>query len=112
LRFDATLVDHLAEVGYQPEYGARELRRRIRAEVETALARAMLGGEITQGDVVTFRYDAGAGATFSKEPASTNGASTTSSSGGVSAGNGNAQESGTQGESRTGTRRAADTKKR
>jgi ATP-dependent Clp protease ATP-binding subunit ClpC len=112
LRFDATLVDHLAEVGYQPEYGARELRRRIRAEVETALARAMLGGEISQGDTVTFRYNAGAGTTFSKESASTNGAPTTSSSAGVAAGHSEAKESGTQGESRTGTRRAADTKKR
>jgi hypothetical protein len=63
----------------------------------------MLGGEISQGDTVTFRYDAGAGTTFSKESASTNGAS---------AGHSEAEESEAHSDSRTGTRRATDTKKR
>jgi ATP-dependent Clp protease ATP-binding subunit ClpC len=31
LEFDPSLIDHLAEVGYRPEFGARELKRRIRA---------------------------------------------------------------------------------
>jgi ATP-dependent Clp protease ATP-binding subunit ClpC len=53
LEFDESLVDHLAEVGYQPEYGARELRRRIRGLVETALASAMLSGEVGEGDTVS-----------------------------------------------------------
>ena len=93
LRFDATLVDHLADAGYQPEYGARELRRRIRAEVETALARAMLGGEIAKGDTVTFRYNAGKGVTFKKESVSTNGAAAAASSGDDVAGNAQAKAS-------------------
>lgn len=59
LEFDDTLVDHLAEEGYQPEYGARELRRQIRQLVETRLSKAMLKGEITEGDTVTFRYSDG-----------------------------------------------------
>ena len=58
LEFDATLIDHLAAVGYQPEYGARELRRIIRSEIETELARAMLGGEVKEGDRVMVRWDA------------------------------------------------------
>jgi ATP-dependent Clp protease ATP-binding subunit ClpC len=57
LEFDATLIDHLAVVGYQPEYGARELRRLIRSEIETELARAMLAGEVQDGDRVTVRWD-------------------------------------------------------
>jgi ATP-dependent Clp protease ATP-binding subunit ClpC len=57
LEFDDTLVDHLARVGYQPEFGARELRRQIRALVETALASAMLRGEVSEGETVRFRYD-------------------------------------------------------
>ncbi|WFU21185.1 ATP-dependent Clp protease ATP-binding subunit [Bradyrhizobium sp. CB1717] len=57
LEFDATLIDHLAVVGYQPEYGARELRRLIRSEIETELARAMLAGEVQDGDRVTVRRD-------------------------------------------------------
>jgi ATP-dependent Clp protease ATP-binding subunit ClpC len=59
LEFDQSLIDHLADVGYQPEYGARELKRRIRGLIETALASAMLGGEVGEGDTVRFRYDGG-----------------------------------------------------
>jgi ATP-dependent Clp protease ATP-binding subunit ClpC len=59
LEFDESLVDHLAEVGYQPEYGARELRRRIRGLVETALASAMLSGEVGEGDTVRFKHEGG-----------------------------------------------------
>ena len=47
---------HLAEVGYQPEFGARELKRRIRAEVETRLADALLKGEFSDGDGVRAAY--------------------------------------------------------
>jgi ATP-dependent Clp protease ATP-binding subunit ClpC len=50
LSFDETLVKHLAERGYQPEYGARELRRQIRQLLETRLAKAMLGGEVHEGN--------------------------------------------------------------
>jgi ATP-dependent Clp protease ATP-binding subunit ClpC len=57
LEFDGSLVDHLAEIGYQPEYGARELRRQIRSLVETELASAMLRGGVSAGDAVRFSYD-------------------------------------------------------
>jgi ATP-dependent Clp protease ATP-binding subunit ClpC len=109
LRFDATLVDHLADAGYQPEYGARELRRRIRAEVETALARAMLAGEIAKGDTVTFRYNAGKGVTFKKESVSTNGAAAASSGDDV-AGEAKVSEAGDG--SRTEARRASNAKQK
>ena len=46
---------------------APRIATNIRAEVETALARAMLGGEIAKGDTVTFRYNAGKDVTFKKE---------------------------------------------
>ena len=59
LVIDDTLVDHLAAEGYQPEYGARELRRQIRQLVETRLAKGMLKGEVKEGDRVVFRYDKG-----------------------------------------------------
>src|SRR2546430_10082490 len=60
LEFDRSLVDHLADVGYRPEYGARELRRQVRSLVETQLAGGMLKGELGEGDVVTFKYDSDA----------------------------------------------------
>lgn len=63
VEFDATLIDHLGAVGYQPAYGARELQRHIRLEVETVLARAILAGELQEGDRATMRYDASKQAT-------------------------------------------------
>nr|WP_256439156.1 hypothetical protein [Rubellimicrobium arenae] len=47
--------------GFRPEFGARELRRLIRSEVETQLARAMLANEVHEGDRVVARWDAEAG---------------------------------------------------
>jgi ATP-dependent Clp protease ATP-binding subunit ClpC len=58
LEFDESLVEHLAEVGYRPEFGARELRRKIQTEVENPLAEALLSGEFSRGDQVRVRYDA------------------------------------------------------
>ena len=42
LHIDDSLVGHLAEEAYQPEFGARELKRQIRQQLETRLATAML----------------------------------------------------------------------
>ncbi|MGH7878405.1 MAG: AAA family ATPase, partial [Candidatus Binataceae bacterium] len=41
--------DYLAEQGYDPVYGARPLRRMIQRELETALGRKLLLGEIRDG---------------------------------------------------------------
>jgi ATP-dependent Clp protease ATP-binding subunit ClpC len=57
LEIDGSLVEHLATAGYRPEYGARELRRLIRSELETRLARAMLAEEVREGDHVVARWD-------------------------------------------------------
>lgn len=57
LTFDDSVVNHFADVGYQPEYGARELKRRMRAELENALAREILKGKLPEGSSATARYD-------------------------------------------------------
>ena len=44
-------------MGYQPQFGARELRRQIRSQLETQLAGAMLRGDVSEGDTVKFLYD-------------------------------------------------------
>jgi len=44
--------DHFAEQGYDPVYGARPLRRMIQRELETALARKLLLGEVHGGSHV------------------------------------------------------------
>ncbi len=60
LQFEESIVDHLAAVGFIPEFGARELKRQIRSIIETKLASAMLNREIQEGDSVTIKYDASA----------------------------------------------------
>ncbi|HEY2022617.1 ATP-dependent Clp protease ATP-binding subunit [Paraburkholderia sp.] len=57
LRVQDSLVDHLADVGYRPEFGARELKRQIRQELETKLAKEILGGKIKSGDIVDVAFD-------------------------------------------------------
>ena len=57
LRVHDALIDHLADVGYQPEFGARELKRQIRQELETRLAKEILGDKIKSGDTVDVDYD-------------------------------------------------------
>jgi ATP-dependent Clp protease ATP-binding subunit ClpC len=46
---DDAALDHLAELGYQPGFGARPLRRVIAREVERRLSRLLLGGELRAG---------------------------------------------------------------
>ncbi len=50
--------DYFAERGYDPVYGARPLKRMIQRELETALGRKLLAGEIRDGSRV--KVDAGA----------------------------------------------------
>jgi len=48
---------HLVKVGYDPNYGARPLKRAIQKEIETALGRMLLQGEIRDGHTVIVDYD-------------------------------------------------------
>jgi len=49
--------DWLALTGFDPVYGARPLRRLVQTTVEDLLARRVLAGEVTDGDVVVFDVD-------------------------------------------------------
>lgn len=46
-------LDHLAEVGFDPVYGARPLKRTIQRELETNVARGILDGHFGDGDGIT-----------------------------------------------------------
>ena len=48
----------LAERGYDPIYGARPLRRLMQHEIDDRLAKALLAGDIREGDQVTVALDA------------------------------------------------------
>lgn len=45
-------LDYLADVGFDPVYGARPLKRTIQRELETTIAQAILRGEINDGDTI------------------------------------------------------------
>jgi len=59
LRVEATdaAKEWLAEKGYDPEFGARPLRRVIQTEVEDTLSDAVLAGRFKEGDVVLVDVD-------------------------------------------------------
>ncbi len=50
---------YLAHEGYNPDFGARPLRRLIQKEVENVIARKVLGGEVTQGDRIVVDHHHG-----------------------------------------------------
>jgi len=65
---DAAKV-HLVRAGYDPNYGARPLKRLIQKEIETALGRLMLKGEVRDGQTIVVDFDAERGAlTFKSRP--------------------------------------------
>ncbi|MFF0459194.1 ATP-dependent Clp protease ATP-binding subunit [Streptomyces mexicanus] len=53
VEFTDAAVDWLAQRGYQPEYGARPLRRTIQREVDNQLSRLLLDGRVGSGSRVT-----------------------------------------------------------
>ncbi|MGE8164844.1 AAA family ATPase [Paraburkholderia sp. NPDC080076] len=61
LKMDESIVDHLADAGYRPEFGARELKRQIRQELETRLAKEILNSDLKSGDSVEVSYDKDSG---------------------------------------------------
>ena len=52
VRLSEGALDFLAEVGYDPVYGARPLKRAIQRELETQIAKAILRGEFVEGDTI------------------------------------------------------------
>jgi ATP-dependent Clp protease ATP-binding subunit ClpB len=53
LTITETALDHLANVGFDPIYGARPLKRTIQRELETVVARGILNGDYSDGDHIT-----------------------------------------------------------
>lgn len=53
LRITTAALDILAEKGYDPEYGARPLRRAIQTHVEDMLSDEIISGRVKAGDKIT-----------------------------------------------------------
>ena len=59
-------IDHFARSGYDPVYGARPLKRLLQKELETALGRKLIAGEIHDSSRVVVDFD-GEQLTFTSE---------------------------------------------
>nr|WP_290618724.1 ATP-dependent chaperone ClpB [Immundisolibacter sp.] len=66
ISFTDQALDWLANVGFDPVYGARPLKRAIQQHVENALARDLLGGKLADGDGIQVDV-AGDGLVFHKQ---------------------------------------------
>ena len=53
LRITPAAVDVVAKAGFDPEYGARPIRRAVQSEIEDRLSQALLEGKISAGSTVT-----------------------------------------------------------
>tara|TARA_X000000950_G_scaffold2528_1_gene2636 strand:+ start:1233 stop:3836 length:2604 start_codon:yes stop_codon:yes gene_type:complete len=58
LQLSESASDWLANVGYDPVYGARPLKRAIQRELETPIAKAILGGRFSEGQRISVEVDA------------------------------------------------------
>ena len=66
IRLSEAGSDWLAEKGYDPDFGARPLRRTLQRMVESPLSRRLLRGEFSAGDTITVDVE-GDELVFSKE---------------------------------------------
>ena len=64
LEINDEALAHLVEVGYDPAFGARPLKRAIQTHIENPLAQAILAGKFLPGSTVHVGYREGEGFTF------------------------------------------------
>ena len=52
LSWTGDVEDYISEVGFDPDYGARPIRRAIQNEIENALSRSILSGEVKKNGLI------------------------------------------------------------
>ncbi len=50
-------MDHLAQKGYDPVFGARPLKRVIQQEIENPLSMTILKGDFSKDETICFSFD-------------------------------------------------------
>ncbi|MDP6535746.1 MAG: ATP-dependent chaperone ClpB [Gammaproteobacteria bacterium] len=66
LQVSASVLDHIAKIGYDPVYGARPLKRAIQNWIENPLAQEVLKGTYVGGDTIVVGLSAAGELEFSK----------------------------------------------
>ena len=77
--------EFLGEVGWDPQFGARPLKRAIQRHVEDALAKRVLAGEFLPGDTIVVERGPNGDLSFTRRPAPTDGKQTTRGNGSAAA---------------------------
>jgi ATP-dependent Clp protease ATP-binding subunit ClpA len=57
ITFDDAVVDRIAQLGYDPAFGARPLRRAVDDSIKSALAKKILSGEVAKGQKINISVD-------------------------------------------------------
>ncbi len=57
LTLDESAVEFLMKEGYDPQYGARPMRRAVEKHIEDPLAEHLLRGDVREGDTVNVTFD-------------------------------------------------------
>lgn len=58
IEFDDKAMTMLASLGYEPQFGARPLKRVIQKEIVNNLSKLLLGGKVVDGDLIQVTTDA------------------------------------------------------
>lgn len=66
LQVSTEVLDRIAEIGYDPVYGARPLKRAIQNWIENPLAQQVLQGDYVAGDVIAIDFNIGGEFEFKK----------------------------------------------
>jgi len=67
ISFSDAALDALAEIGFDPVYGARPLKREIQQVIENPIAMSLLAGEFASGDLISVDIDADKRFSFEKQ---------------------------------------------
>jgi ATP-dependent Clp protease ATP-binding subunit ClpC len=59
IEFGDDVVRKIADIGYEPEFGARPMRRAIQKEIENKLSELMLKDEFSEGDKIKAKVEDG-----------------------------------------------------
>ena len=57
IEFDKSVIKHIADNGYQSEYGARPIKRFIQTFIEDKLSELIIAGKIKKNDKVLLKFD-------------------------------------------------------
>jgi len=68
ISFSDAAMDTLGELGFDPVYGARPLKREIQQAIENPIAMSILAGEFEPGDRIDVDLDNARHFSFSKHP--------------------------------------------